>query len=183
MVLTLAQIIAEANVRVPNGFDDAQKIVYLNEINAEFFELVKIPLTATFTTTGTGSYTLTPTDIRSKNIDKVLVGTRYHASMLYGDLLPGRTTWEFNETTRRLTITPDPINGEKGIVRYHRTASTSFVSGALTAYPDAPSEYHWVYILGLAERIAKAMDDVVKANNFGQDYRGALTVAQANYQR
>lgn len=183
MALTLAQIITEADIRMPNTFDSAQKVSWINEVNQEFFDVVKIPLTTTTTTNTSGSYILTPTDIRSKNIDKVLVGTRYHDSLQYGELKPGRNSWDFNETTKTLTLSPDTMSGEKIIVRYNRIGTTTFVSGTLTAIPDAPAEYHQIYILGLAERIAKAMDDAAKANNFAQDYRGSLAVAQANFQR
>ena len=51
----------------------------------------------------------------------------------------------------------------------------------LSATPDAPSEFHWTYILALCERIAKAMNDVPLANNYANDYRGQLSVAQESY--
>jgi hypothetical protein len=182
--LDLTTIIADADLRVPNSFTSAQKVDWLNEINQEFFDIVKIPKTATFTTTdGTANYTL-DTGIRAKNIDKVHVGKQLFLSFLYDDVPPGHNFYTFDDDTSKITLNPTPtVLGLSGIVKYFKIATTSFSSNALSASPDAPSEYHWIYVLGLCERMAKAMDDVVKGNNYGNDYRGNLLIAQQNYQK
>lgn len=183
MSLTLSKIIEEADIRVANAFDDSQKVDWLNEINNEFFDVVKIPKAASFTTTsGTSLYTLSA-EIRGKNIDKVHVGKTIFPSFLYSDVQPGQNYHVFDDDTARITLTPTPTQTVTGIVRYHKIATTPFVLATLTAVPDAPAEYHWIYILGLCERIAKAMDDTIKGNNYGNDYRGNLAIAQQNYQR
>lgn len=182
MPLMLSAIIAEADARVPNAFDDAQKVSWLNEVNNEFFDVVKIPAVYPFTSNTSGSYVL-PTSVRSKNVELVIVGTRNYSSAQYAALNPGRNYWTLDDSNQTLTISPDPVTGDKGMVRYSKIPMTTFVAGTLTAVPDAPDEYHWVYILGLCERIAKAMDDVARGNNYAGDYRANLQIAQQNFQR
>lgn len=179
--MDLTSIIAEADVRVPNSFDNAQKVSWLNEINNEFFDAVKIPKTAVFSTvSGTATVTL-PTDVRGKNIERVNIGKGVYPSFLYEDVPPGRGYHTFDDVGKILTIVPTPTAVLSGIVKYYQISTTTFISTTLTAIPDAPAEYHWVYILGLCERIANALDDIPRASNYGQQYRGQLAMAQANY--
>lgn len=186
--MNLAKIISEADGRVTNNFTSDQKLMWLNEINQEFFDVVKIPKAATFTTvSGQSSVVLTlpsnyiPTDVRGKNIDKVHVGKAIYPSFLYNDVSPGHNYHTFDEETNTLTIVPTPTAVISGIVKYFRIATTAFLAGGTDAEPDAPDEYHWIYVLGLCERIANAMDDVPRASTYGQQYRGQLSVAQANF--
>lgn len=182
--MNLSEIIGEADVRVPNGFDNAQKVTWLNELNNEFFDVVKIPKSASFTTTANiATVVVAPTDVRGKNIDRVHVGRGIFPSFLYQEVQPGRGYHTFDDSSRTLTVVPTPTAALAGIVKYFQISTTTFVSNSLTASPDAPAEYHWIFILGLAEKIAAAMDDIPRSSNYGQQYRAQLTVAQANYQR
>lgn len=183
-MLTLQQIIDEADVLVPNSYTPADKVSWLNAINQEFFDVVQIPDVALFTTVANqASYVLQNT-IRAKSIDKVHVGMLIYRSLLYEDVQPAQNNWTFNDTTFTLTLTPAPYQtGLQGKVRYHRVATTTFLSGNLNVSPDAPPEYHWIYTLGLCSKIAKAMDDIAKANNYASEYNNALSVAAQNYQK
>lgn len=181
--MQISEIIAEADVRMPNSFSSAQKVSWLNEVNQEFFDVVKIPSFASFTipaSGATGTYTV-PNDVRAKNIYKMFVGSRIYSSIQYEDVTPGRNYWTLDEVQSAITIVPDGFPNEKGVITYAKIGTTTFVSATLTTVPDAPKEYHWLYILGLCERIAIAMDDIAKSNNFGSEYRTNLSTAQANY--
>ena len=181
--MDLSTIISEADTRMPNAFDNAQKVDWLNEINQEFFDVVKIPKIIRFdAVTGGDSYIL-DSFVRSKNVDQVRVGSTGYASLQYEPVPAGRNFWTLDDDTHELIISPAPLADETGYVRYRKIATTTFLVGTLTAVPDAPSEYHWIYILGLCERIAMAMDDIPKSNNFGAQYRNNLLVAQQNFQR
>jgi hypothetical protein len=182
--LTLQQIITEGDLLVANAFDVPTKIVWLNEINTEFFEIVKMPASATFSTVGgTAGYTLTSA-VRGKNIVKVQVGTSLFPSFLFEDVSPGTNYHIYNDATYLLTLASVPsTTGLAGIIKYYQTASTTFVTGTLTVSPDAPQEYHWIYTLGLAARIAKAIPDIALANNYNGEYQANLAVAQQNFQR
>lgn len=179
--MNLQEILNEADVMVPNPYGVPDKVAWLNAINQEFFNVVKIPLLHVMASTASSEYTL-PNTVRAKNINLVQVGMTNYRSILDEDVRPGQNSWSFDDTTFKLTLTPAPYQAGLPIrVRYHRTATSTFTSSALTVTPDAPLEYHWLYVVGLCSRVAKAMDDLAKANNYENDFRAGLNVASANY--
>ncbi|ULL14357.1 hypothetical protein DVH26_07780 [Paenibacillus sp. H1-7] len=182
MALSIQEIINEADLLVANGLSTNDKVPWLNAINQEFFDVVKIPQIAQFTPTiGTKTYTLLTT-IKEKNIDKVMIGHLKYRSLNYEDVQPKQNWFTYTESNRTLTLSTAPSKaGDSGIVRYYRSATTTFTTGNLGAVPDAPDEYHWIYVLGLAEYIAKAIEEDAKAANYGGQYRNALQVAAQNY--
>jgi hypothetical protein len=179
--MDLQTIIDEADVRVPNAFSADQKVDWLNEVNYEFFDVVKIPKSTTIFLTGAGNYSV-PNDVREKNIRKVVVGSTYYRSMIYEDITASFNYFTVDETTNLITFVPSPSTGNAVIV-YNQMGVTPFVSGSLSVQPIAPTEYHWIYVLGLCARVAKAMNDVGLANNYESDYKNNLSVAQQNYIR
>ena len=182
MPLTLQNIMDESDIRVPNAFSAAQKIDWLNEINFEFFDIVKVPKSTSVTLDGTASAFTVPADVREKNVRKVVVGSNYYRSMIYEDITAAFNYYTIDETTNKINFTPKPPAGT-AVVVYDSLGSTTFVSTALTVNPDAPPEYHRLYVLGLCLRMAKAMNDVALANNYETDYKNSLAVAQQNYLR
>lgn len=185
MGLTLQEIINEADILVKNNYGIDQKVPWLNAINQEFFGVVKIPYNQMFTSTaGMQSYTLTGS-IKEKDIDKVMIGYSPYLSLNYNDVQPGQSYFTYNETSKELTLSvPSTRSGLQGLVRYAQTATTSFLTSQVeTQKPDAPEEYHWIYVLGLAEYIAKASSQDEKALNYGDQYRNALQVAAQNYRK
>jgi hypothetical protein len=180
--VNLQVIIDEADIRVPNAFPADQKVDWLNEIHNEFFDIVKIPKATTVTTDGIAVQFTVPTDVRGKNVRKVIVGSNFYRSMIYEDITAAFNYYTIDDATAKINFTPKPPAGTAVIV-YDQMNTTSFVVGTLTATPDCPVEYHWIFVLGLATRIAKAMNDVNLANNYENDYKNALSVAQQNYAR
>lgn len=180
--MNIQQIMNEADVRIPNAFSVSQKVDWLNQVNNEFFDVVKIPKSYATTADGTLSAFTVPNDVREKNIRKVIVGSNYYRSMIYEDITAAFNYYTFDESTSQLTLTPKPPAASL-IMVYDKISVTPFVSTTLTASPEAPSEYHWLYILGLCVRIAKAMNDVALANNYENDFKGNLAVAQQNFMR
>lgn len=180
-MLKLLEIILESDTLVPNAYSDADKASWLNAINQVFFSVVKIPKVANVNiNSGESSITLHD-GVRAKNIDLVQVGLTQYRSMMGEDVKPTNNYWIFDDETKQLTIHPAPFKNDVCIVRYHQIATTTFTSSNLNAVPDAPPEYHWIYTIGLCARIAKAQDDLAKANNYETDFRAALNVAAANY--
>jgi hypothetical protein len=59
------------------------------------------------------------------------------------------------------TVSPDMI------YLYYSPKPATFVSTTLTASPETPSDYHFIYVWRLAQVIAQMQQDSVKANNFG----------------
>ncbi|MFX3633719.1 MAG: hypothetical protein ACE3L7_25540 [Candidatus Pristimantibacillus sp.] len=183
-MLTIQEIITEADILVPNVLAVADKVVWLNQINQDFFNAVKIPKVARFTATaGLTDYTL-QSDVRAKNIDLVDVGILKYRDLQTDDVAPLQNTFSYEDLTHSLTLSPAPYqNGLQGIVRYHRLATKTFTSGNLSAVPDAPEEYQWTYIPALAAWIANTQDDAAKAANYDAQYKAAWNVAAQNYQK
>lgn len=180
-MLSIQEIINEADIRVPNPFDSSQKVTWLNEVNNEFFEIVRIPKVYRFLIVGgTDTYNMPPS-VNSQLVEIVRNQSVLYESVQYEVVSPGRSSWFIDDDTKKLILYPRPsINGE-GVVLYRKQADTSFLLSNLTARPDAPPKYHWAYILGLCERIAKAMNDVTLANNYASDYRNQLALAQEEF--
>lgn len=183
MSLTLQQIMDQADALMENPFTTTKKVDWLNQINQEFFEIVKVPLATTLALIAAQTDYVMTSAVRARNIRSVMNGFTSYMSVQYGDgATAGRNTWSYNDTTNTLSLSPAPAASGSGVIRYFARAATNFVPATLTATPDAPEEYHWLYVSGLAEKIAKASDDVAKANNFSTEYQSGLMIAQQNYQ-
>lgn len=181
--LTLQNIIDQADILVPNSESTTNKAVWLNEINQKFFEIVKIPKSSTFTTTlNTATITGLNAAIRGRNIDKVYVGKSLFPSFQYEDVPPGHNYHTFDDDTATLTLSPTPTaTGLTGILRWLLTATSTYTSSTLSSSPDAPTEYHFVYIPGLAYKIAETLEDIVKKNNYEKSFMDNLNIAQQNF--
>ncbi|WDM22652.1 hypothetical protein [Paenibacillus polymyxa] len=182
--MKISEIIQEADLLVPNGVDTADKIIWLNAINQDFFNVVKIPAFTSFTSVLDQSQYTLDVSVRFKNIEMVMCGVvKYHE--LTPDIPnPLLNTYFFDDVGHNITLSPPPYQvGLTGLVRYSRIATTTFLNNNLTIEPDAPAEYHWTYIPALAAYIAHSMDDEVKAANYENQYKNAWNVAAQNYQR
>ncbi|MFW5438119.1 hypothetical protein [Paenibacillus apiarius] len=181
--MDLQQIVNEADILVPNEVPIADKVMWLNAVNGDFFNVVKIPKVAWFdSVAGLNVYTLA-VDIRQKNIDMVMVGIIQYRSIQKDAVSPLQNAYTFDEESNTLVLTPAPYQSDQqGILRYRRIGTTTFTSTNLNASPDAPEEYHWTFIPALAAYLANSQDDSVKAANYEDQYKSAWNVAAQNYQ-
>lgn len=183
-MLTIQSIIDEADLLVPNTVSVADKLTQLNAINGDFFNVVKIPKLARFSgMTSQPDYTL-PADVREKNIDLVEVGLLKYLDLMSDNVNPTQNNWSYDDSNNKITLSPAPYkNGLPGIVRYHRIATSTYTTGNLSVHPDAPSEYHWTYVLALSSWLAITMDDPSKFSIFDAQYKAAWNVAAQHYTR
>ncbi|SDW30490.1 hypothetical protein [Paenibacillus sp. PDC88] len=180
--MNINEIISEADLLVPNEMAVADKIIWLNALNQDFFNVVKIPKITRFECiSGQSDYAL-PADVRQKNIDLVMIGMFPYMSLDRGEVAPAQNAYTFDDTTRTLSLFPAPYDSLTGFLRYHRVATTTFVSSSLSVSPDAPEEYHWTFIPALSSMLANSQDDSVKAANYENQYKAAWNVAAQNYQ-
>lgn len=180
--MNIQSIINESDLLVPNEVPLADKIVALNALNQDFFNVVKIPRVLPLTPIkDQAAYTIA-TEVRLKNIDLLMVGIIKYKELLPGTTSPIQNTYTFDDSTHTLTLRPAPYaTGLQGVLRYSRIATTTFTSGVLTAVPDAPEEYHFSFVTGLASFIAGAVDDDAKASIYEAQYKAAWNKAAQNY--
>lgn len=180
--VNVAEIIGEADLLVPNEVPAADKLIWINAINQDFFNVVKIPKIAKFTCTAAQQDYVLAGDIRSKNIDLLMVGMFRYQSLERDGVTPAQNAYSFDDASHTLSLFPAPYSNLIGVLRYRRIATTLYTSGNLLAAPDAPEEYHWTYIPALAAYLANTQDDGVKAANYENEYKSAWNVAAQNYQ-
>lgn len=180
--MIISSIISEADLLVPNEVPLADKIVALNSLNQDFFNVVKIPRVLPLSPVkDQSSYTIS-SEVRLKNIDLVMVGIIKYKELVPGVSNPMQNNYTFDDSTHVLTLRPAPYDsGLQGVLRYSRIATTTFTSGVLTAVPDAPEEYHWSFYVGLSAFLASAMDDTGKAATYESQYRNAWAQAATQY--
>ena len=183
MSMNIGQIINEADLLVPNALDQADKIVWLNAINQDFFNVVKIPKITNFTCASAQQDYVLAADVREKNIDKVMIGMFPYLSLGRDEVTPAQNAYYFVDDTHTLSLYPAPYTNLQGFLRYHRIATTTFTTSNTSVNPDAPEEYHWTYIPALASFIAHSQDDAIKASNYESQYKSAWNVAAQNYQK
>lgn len=182
MALTIQDILTEANTLVPNSVQTADQVLWLNGLNADFFNAVKIAKITRFTAVkGQADYPLA-IDVRMKDIDLVEVGLLRYLSLQTDGVNPTQNVFSFDDETARLTISPAAYqDGVAGIVRHRRIATTTFTTANLIVFPDVPDEYQWTLIPGLAAFLANTQDDAVKAGNYEQQYKAGWNLAAQNY--
>ncbi|MEK4108120.1 hypothetical protein NST28_29055 [Paenibacillus sp. FSL R10-2791] len=181
--MQISEIISEADLLVPNEVPTADKIMWLNALNQDFFNVVKIPRVISLTpVVDQATYTLS-TEVRLKNIDLLTVGLIKYKELLPTAPNPLQNTYTFDDSTHTLTLRPAPYSsGLQGVLRYSRIATTNFTASNLSAVPDAPEEYHFSFVSGLASFLADAMDNKTKAANYEAQYRAIWNRAGEQYQ-
>lgn len=181
--MNIQEIMNEADILVPNEVPAADKVIWLNAINQDFFNVVKIPKMAWFDSVAGQNVYVLPTDVRMKNTDMCMVGMIQYRSIQNVNVTPLQNSYMLDDETHTLVLTPAPYQSDmQGLIRYRRIATTTFSSSNLSAAPDAPEEYHWTLIPALAAYIANTQDDGAKAGNYESQYKAAWNVAAQNYQ-
>lgn len=180
--MNIQEIINEADNLVPNNVDSSQKIVWLNAINQDFFNVVKIPVTKSMDAIKNQSTYVIDDNIREKNIFNVRVGHFFYRSINYTTDFINDTGYMLDDDIHTLTLLPAPYTNGQLLIGYFKIGKTTYTTNDTTKSPDAPTEYHWTYIPALAAYLAKTEDDAIKASNYETEYKSAWNVAAQNYQ-
>ncbi|MBA9088643.1 hypothetical protein FHR92_005161 [Fontibacillus solani] len=182
--MNIGEIIGEADLLVPNEVPAVDKLLWINAINNDFFNVVKIPKFARFLCVASQQDYILPNDVRAKNIDLLMIGLFRYQSLESETVTPTQNAYSFDDVTHKLSVYPPPYSSDlQGTLRYMSIATTTFTSSNLLLPPDSPEEYHWTYIPALAAYLANTQDDGVKASNYENQYKSAWNVAAQNYQR
>ncbi|OMC79597.1 hypothetical protein BK125_04775 [Paenibacillus odorifer] len=180
--MQISEIISEADLLVPNQLTTAEKVMFLNNIEHDFFNVVKIPLILYFSTSKDQSTYVINNIVRAKNIDIVHVGVIKYKELLPNTPNPLQNTYVFDDYSSSIVLNPAPYQeGLKGFLRYFYIAVNTFSALDLNVVPEAPPEYHWTYSLGLASYIANAMDDMNKGSFYEAQYLKVWDTAARQY--
>lgn len=177
--MNINEIITEADILVPNAVDQAQKLIWLNAVNQDFFNVVKIPTTKRFDyVSGQSDYSIP--GFSEKDIDRVSTGVFWYGKMNYKNITTTQSYFTYENET--LSLYPAPYKNGVGLVRGRKSATTTFLSTNTSIEPDLPKEYHWTLIPALASYLANTEDDGLKAANYESQYKSAWNIAAQNYQ-
>lgn len=112
--MNILEIIAESDILVPNEVTIADKVLWLNALNQDFFNVVKIPKVIQFgCVAGQIDFTLPP-DVRQKNIDLLLIGPSQYRSLDHEDVTPYQNSFSYDDTTKTISIYPAPYADLRG---------------------------------------------------------------------
>lgn len=180
--MNIQQIVDEADILVPNELSSAEKIVFLNNIHQDFFNVVKISRILNFSVVKDQSNYVIDIGVREKNIDVVHVGVIKYKRLLSNTPNPLQNTYVFDDISHSINLSPAPYQeGIQGLMKYYYISTINFSGSDLTVTPDAPLEYHWTYSIALASYVANAMDDAGKSAMYETQYKAAWNKAAQNY--
>lgn len=176
--MKLEEVLDGVNVRIKNNYTTSQKILWLNEVHCEFYDFVKMP-GVHMANVSSGGFTV-PENAREKDISTLMVNSDRYESLAFAKDFNTKKNY-YLIADGKITLEPPPPNGSKVFMKYHKAPTKSYATNELSIELEQPVEYHWVYILGIAARVAKAQGDVTLANNLDADYKNGLRMAQQNY--
>lgn len=180
--MLLTEIIDEADLLVPNEIGISDKVLQLNSINQDFFNIVKIPEMDGFVSIKDQEQYTLGIYVRKRNIDLVFCGVIKYHELTPNITNPLQNTYVFSDSTHEISLYPPPYKtGLRGFVRSHTIATANFTQAYIGVSPDAPEEYHWTYIPALASFLANAMDDSGKSATYENQYLAAWQQAATQY--
>ncbi len=185
--MTLTEFLADVNLRVPNAYTDAEKVVWLNEAISEVYREIAVQdIYEQSTTAEIALYELPDGVIFDNIISMTISSTAEEAGKTVGQIsltpiLPNESirkyTW-MKVKERYFAVYPTP--GETGqIIRItyqvqpiEYTSSVEDLAKDLTVYLRKDYlqsiKYHVLYI------ICESMEEITKANNFQVRYNDQL---------
>ena len=178
--MTVGEIIADADERIPNTISESRKISWLNEIQQQLFRKVNFPPQVEKLTAIAGQvlYPLPdycPAD-RIKRVVVIAAGvSTEYVYKPFDDVVKGSFYYLINDSI--IGLYPVPIGGEEVLIYFSKRPS----SLSSSSVPELPKEYHEIFTVALCARIAKVQRDVELANNYSADYEEILGFMMRDY--
>jgi hypothetical protein len=196
--LTLSEILADIDTRLPNIFTETQKINWLNMVARKYYKYapheVELPITLT---SGIGSYCTDSSDgfkfenlnyVKFYNTTAAVSSTDVASYELYGkDAIyeHGQAGSFLYDSSGSLGISPVPTtSGYRAIVNYNKYPATLTTDNS-TTYPDIMDGYEEILVFGTMQIMAKSgiSPDIDIANNAQADLSEVLSQARLELSR
>ena len=177
MLPTLQQHLVDIDRRMPNTFNQQDKIDWMNEVQSEVFREIAIQEIIEFDTiANVPIYDLTDLteNIEFEMIKSITVDNKeYTPSDLNDDLRPYifYKVLDYNNVeTPKIGIHPTPTKDGLKIRIFYDRRPSRLSSANLNAVPDLREDYQTILKYGVWIIMAETMDDIVKANNYTLRY-------------
>ncbi len=186
MSLTLQQIIDMADARVPNTETDANKVLFLNELQNTLYSkfLAPIKIDQIPTVADQAPYSL-PSYLKPDRIITVVIldadstnPVTYDRRSI-SDELTSRCYYTFDgDGVDMINIYPEPTVTGKLITIFFADGPNALSSSDMTTVPRFFPDYHLLLVYGLAAELARIQNDATKANNLQAQFDELLTEAE-----
>lgn len=154
--MILSEILGDVNLLVPNSINEPAKVRWLNQIQRQMYRDYAFPDTShTFYTEPERSLYVVPDNCERDRITSVVVGNEEY---LYRSIDQDVSGHCFSIIEDKLWIYPTP-NREVDAYLNYRPRPRDMRVEMQTAKPDFPEDFHELLILGVAVRVARAVQN------------------------
>lgn len=170
--LTIGDIIAEADERVPNALTNASKIRKINVRERELYRTIFRKKTATSMDIVSGAFLYPLSFSKSKIMSVVVDGRRYTYEDINDDTVTPPYLYTF-ENALGLYPTPETdVSG--GILMFHYEEPETYTETDLNVYPGFDSDFHMLHVFGLCKDLSEVAKKPDWANGFIVQYNALL---------
>ncbi len=185
--MTLGSILEDVKVRMPNAFEEATLVRWLDSALREIYKVLAVREGFSFTAMGEQAVYPLPADIGCDLISAVVVGGKERTAQRIGD--EGRAGIWFKAAEGFIGLHPAPKRGENVTVWYFQrpmplmTEEEAGIAGISYAEQEIRLDPDYMEMLkaALCITIAEAREDVALANNYKMNYN--MLLARARQER
>ncbi|WP_438447413.1 phage adaptor protein [Gorillibacterium sp. sgz5001074] len=175
--LTIREIFAEADERVPNGLSVASKLRKLNSRERELYRTVFKNKAATTMDIMAGQFLYPLTFSKSKIISVVVAGRRYNYEDINDDTVAPPYLYTMGNA---LGLYPTPENDVAGgILMFHYEEPKIYTEADLDSSPGFDADFHMLHVFGLA----KDLSEIAKKTDWANGYIGQYNALLLDYRR
>lgn len=175
---TVRNILDDVNLRYRNTFQDAQKIVWLNEEQRELFGILEIDSAPIIFTTVQGNNLYPFPDQFDVTGIKVATYQMNDSGSSFSELPYLRNDdrqeglsipWYTIVSNKMYLSVPGGVPGGRKVYIYSDAAPRELTAADIDSIPDLPTKYQELLKLGILERICAARKDIVMKNNYSSE--------------
>lgn len=190
---TVQQLLNDIDVRYKNGYTDAEKIFWMNQVQKQIYQRVphESPPYAFVTVADQAFYAL-PTDCDLRGIKQVTLQIDNDTTAGDKDFIklpykrkdePADTYERFYSLVERnlfLNPMPDTNTADRDVYLYYDKKPTDLTTTTQT--PDLDENFHELLIYGTLERVTGARKDSTMKSNYANDFNILFAQYEQMYQ-